>query len=115
MQICNKQAEKLKSCMKEGWMKNVKNEWMKNYEGWMMKDDDFKLFRGLGDGRTNRRSDICDCRVAFETENISHLWSRLYIWISFTTYPPICRDILPTKNFYENFPKRQNIRMIKMK
>ena len=49
MQICNKQAEKLKSCMKEGWMKNVKDEWMKNYEGWMMKDDDFKLLRGFED------------------------------------------------------------------
>ena len=36
-------------------------------------DDDFKLFRGFGDGRTNRRTDICDCRVAFATENISHL------------------------------------------
>ena len=36
-------------------------------------DDDFKLFRGFGDRRTNRRTDICDCRVAFATENISHL------------------------------------------
>ena len=36
-------------------------------------DDDFKLFRGFGDRRTNRRTDIGDCRVAFETENISHL------------------------------------------
>ena len=34
-----------------------------------MKDDDFKLLRGFGDGRTNRRTDICDCRVAFMTEN----------------------------------------------
>ena len=39
----------------------------------MMKDDDFKLLRGFGDGRTNERTDICDCRVAFATENASHL------------------------------------------
>ena len=36
-----------------------------------MKDDDFKLLRGFGDGRTNERTDICDCRVAFSTENDS--------------------------------------------
>ena len=47
---------------------------MKNDEGRMMKDDDFKLFRGFDDERTdermNERTDICDCRVAFATENI---------------------------------------------
>ena len=26
---------------------------MKKDEGWMMKDDDFKLLRGFGDGRTD--------------------------------------------------------------
>ena len=40
-------------------------------EGWMMKDD-FKLLRGFADEqtneRTNERTDICDCRVAFATE-----------------------------------------------
>ena len=51
-------AEKLKSReMKEGWMKN----------------DDFKLLRGFDlwqtDWRTNKWMDICDCRVAFATEN----------------------------------------------
>ena len=35
----------------------------------MMKDDDFKLLRGFDDGRTDGRTDICDCRVAFATEN----------------------------------------------
>jgi len=35
-----------------------------------MKDDDFKPLRGFGDRRTNERTDICDCRVAFATENI---------------------------------------------
>ena len=37
-----------------------------------MKDDDFKLLRGFADertdGRTNERTDIYDCRVAFATE-----------------------------------------------
>ena len=33
-----------------------------------MKDDDFKLLRGFADGRTDERTDICDCRVAFATE-----------------------------------------------
>ena len=36
----------------------------------MMKDDDFKLLRGFADGQTNKRTDICDCRVAFATEKI---------------------------------------------
>ena len=35
----------------------------------MMKDDDFKLLRGFADERTDERTDICDCRVAFATEN----------------------------------------------
>ena len=40
-----------------------KNQWrmMKNDDGWMMKDDDFKLLRGFGDGWMNRQRDICDC------------------------------------------------------
>ena len=37
----------------------------------MMKDDDFKLLRGFGDGQTNRQTDICDCRVAFATEKLT--------------------------------------------
>ena len=36
----------------------------------MMKDDDFKLLRGFADERTNERTDICDCRVAFATEKL---------------------------------------------
>ena len=35
----------------------------------MMKDDDFKLFRGFDYGRTDRRTDICERTVAFATEN----------------------------------------------
>ena len=35
-----------------------------------MKDDDFKLLRGFAHGRTDGRTDIGDCRVAFATENI---------------------------------------------
>ena len=42
----------------------------------MMKDDDFKLFRGFADGQTKERTDICDCRVAFATEN--HILELLY-------------------------------------
>ena len=34
----------------------------------MMKDDDFKLLRGFEDRQTDKRTDICDCRVAFATE-----------------------------------------------
>ena len=64
----------------------MKGEWrMINDEGrmtkdewWMMKDDDFKLLRGFADertdGRTDERTDICDCRVAFATENIQRKW-----------------------------------------
>ena len=39
----------------------------------MMKDDDFKLLKGFALGQTNERTDICDCRVAFATENIFQL------------------------------------------
>ena len=35
-----------------------------------MKDDDFKLLKGFV---TDRRTDICECRVAFATENASVL------------------------------------------
>ena len=34
-----------------------------------MKDDDFKLLRGFADRQTDGQTDICDCRVAFATEN----------------------------------------------
>ena len=67
--ICNvlKQAEKLKSReMKEGWMKNVKDEWgkmneecegwMMNDEGWRMKDDDFKLLRGFENKQMDKQT-----------------------------------------------------------
>ena len=61
---CNddKQAEKLKSCKeKEGWMNSD--------EGWMMNYDDLKLLRGFDLWQMDKRTDICDCRVAFATEN----------------------------------------------
>ena len=80
--VCpSKLAEKLKSHeMKddEGWwrMMKVDEGWwrmMKDDEGWWrrMKDNDFKLLGGFWwtDGQTKRRTDICDCRVAFMTEN----------------------------------------------
>ena len=34
----------------------------------MMKDNDFKLFRGFEDRRTDGRTDIGDCGVAFCTQ-----------------------------------------------
>ena len=53
----------------EGWM-------MKDsYEGqwWRMNVDDFKLLRGFASWQTDRlpdkQTDICECRVAFATEN----------------------------------------------
>ena len=69
--LYHKQVETLKSCkMKEAWIKSDEG-WTKNEEGWMMNDDDFKLLKGFALGRTKKRTDICDCRVAFATENLS--------------------------------------------
>ena len=68
-----KQAEKLKSCeMKEGWMKNDV-EWMKNDEGWRLNYEGWWFlavegFWFMTDERTDERTDICECRVAFATE-----------------------------------------------
>ena len=76
--------------MKEGWMKNewrmnggwMKDEWRMNEgwmkdewemmkdEGWMMKDEGLKLLRGFASRLTDERTDICECRVAFATENL---------------------------------------------
>ena len=66
-------GNKLKSLKVAKWGKDewrmMENEWrMMKDEGWRMKDDDFKLLRGFDNGQTNRRTDICDCRVAFATE-----------------------------------------------
>ena len=35
----------------------------------MKNDDDFKLLSGLDYRQTDRLTDICECRVAFATEN----------------------------------------------
>ena len=43
--------------------------WMLKDEGLMMKDDGFRLLMGLADRQTNKWTDICECRVAFATEN----------------------------------------------
>ena len=52
----------------------------------MMKDDDFKLLNGFAlqwmNKRTNKQTDICDCRVTFATENSLTL-------IGWTMYGPI--------------------------
>ena len=42
----------------------------------IMKDDDFKLLRGFGYGLT----DICDCRVAFATENLKN-YLKLSVYV----------------------------------
>ena len=57
--------------MKEGWMKNDKG-WMKDDEGWMKNEEGwwFQAVEGFW-WRTNKRTDICDCRVAFATGNDS--------------------------------------------
>ena len=39
----------------------------------MMKDDDFKLLKGFAFRQTNGRTDICICKVAFETEKLIQL------------------------------------------
>ena len=63
--------------MKEGWMKNDAG-WMKNDEGWRLNDEGWGFLAVEGfwfmtdertNKRTNGRTDICDCRVAFATEN----------------------------------------------
>ena len=40
-----------------------------NDERLMMKNDDFRLLKGFASEQTDRRMDICECRVAFATEN----------------------------------------------
>ena len=47
--------------MKEGWMKNDE-EWKMNDEGWWFQAVEGFCFK------TDERTDICDCRVAFATE-----------------------------------------------
>ena len=48
----------------------------------MMKDDDFKLLRGFGYRQTDRLTDICECKVAFATEN----YSKYTLFIIFRKY-----------------------------
>ena len=75
-----KQAEKLKSCeMKEGWMK-CDEGWMKNDERWRINDAVwwFQAVEGfwfMTDRQTDKRTDICDCRVAFATEKGEQSWN----------------------------------------
>ena len=60
--------------MKEGWIKNDE-ERIKDDKGWMMNDEGWwcqavEGFCRQTDRQTNERTDICDCRVAFATENV---------------------------------------------
>ena len=62
-----------------------------------MKDDDFKLLRGfVTDGQTNERTDICECRVAFATENC--------IFLVVSTIPKIVCETLAALGLQEEIP-----------
>ena len=52
-----------------------------------MKDDDFKLLRGSCDGQTNEQTDICECRVAFATENAYSVFSSFTMSLFVLTLP----------------------------
>ena len=55
----------------EVWWWRMKVElWKMKVERWMMKDEGFKLLRGFDDEQTEGLTDICECRVAFVTENL---------------------------------------------
>ena len=80
----------------------MKDEWrMIKDEGWMMQYDDFKLLRGFDLWQTDERTDICDCRVAFATENvaIALIWALhhmcFYYWVT-------C-DTITQKNLCEKY------------
>ena len=82
----------------------MKDEWWKmNVERWMLKDEGLRLKGVL---RTDERTDICDCRVAFATENPllysivfyldhSDQWNKIYFQKS---------TIIPHYPFTQNEP-----------
>ena len=75
------QVEKLKSCeMKEECMWMVEEESrMKNDEGWWFQAvDGFWLW-------TEKLTDICECRVAFETENLFPFFHSFKLVSTFET------------------------------
>jgi len=70
---------KLKSLKVAKWKKDDEGWWrmMKDDEGWwnMMKDDEWWLISSwFGVSLSDRRTDICDCRVAFATENLTMIY-----------------------------------------
>ena len=76
--ICNSRVafatENLKSKRSETKVIMDQINHLRDQEIGMMADmHEFERLRGFGDGRTDRQMDICDCRVAFATENI-HLY-----------------------------------------
>ena len=67
----------------------MKKGWMKNDEGWMMNDEGSWFLAAEGfwfmtDKRTDKRTDICECRVAFATEKES--------WLEFCDFPAKKKD-----------------------
>ena len=85
--------------MKDGWWRLMKDDegwWrmVKDDEGWwrMVKDDEGSLISSCfgvlvydrwTDGQMNKRTDICECRVAFATENSEE---KIYFMLIFTLY-----------------------------
>ena len=62
----------------EGWMNNDEND-----EGWWRLNDEewwFQVVEGFC-RKTNRQTDICECRVAFETDktifNRNKMWTQI--------------------------------------
>ena len=64
--------------MKEGWMENNESSRMNDEEWW------FKAVEGFL-WLTDERTDICECRVAFATENRA-LGSNKYTWQDISSY-----------------------------
>ena len=57
----------------------------------MMKNDDFRLLKGFASRQTDGLTDICECRVAFATENCNHMTHNAYIVYQ---YIPVLFSIL---------------------
>ena len=77
--------------MNEEWWRMMVDEWkMMKDEGWMMKDEGW-WFQAVGGFcfMTDERTDICDCRVAFATENC--IKSEIGI-IYLTPLPPYLKN-----------------------
>ena len=80
---------------------------MKNVEGWRMKDEGwwFQAVEGFcrqTNERTNEQTDICDCRVAFATENECN--GKLIIWVAVCRQQAENLKVLKSKEEGKRFP-----------